>query len=75
MNLNIVTWNVRGLNDGAQRIRVHNLLHLWKADMVCLQETKLEVVSKDLVRSLWRCRYIDWICLDSIGASGGIILM
>ena len=32
-------------------------------------------MSWGLIRSLWRSRYVDWLCLDSIGASGGIILM
>jgi exonuclease III len=53
MNTNIVSWNVRGLNDGAKRMQVRNLLHSWKADIVCLQETKLPEVSKALIRSLW----------------------
>jgi exonuclease III len=75
MNLNILSWNVRGLNDGAKRTRICNLLHHWKVDVVCLQETKLTAVTQGLVRSLWRCKYVDWISLDSIGASGGIILM
>jgi exonuclease III len=72
MNLNLVSWNVRGLNNGDKRIQVCNLLHFWRADMVCLQETKLEVVNKDLVRSLWRCRYVDWIYKESLGASRGL---
>jgi hypothetical protein len=75
MNLNLISWNVRGLNDGAKRTRVCNLLQLWKADVVCLQETKLTAVTHSLVCSLWRCRYVDWIGLDVVGASGGIILM
>ena len=75
MNLNIISWNVRGLNDGAKRTRVRILLHLWKADVVCLQETKLKAVTQGLVRNLWRCKYVDWISLDSIEASGGIFLM
>ena len=75
MNLNLISWNVRGLNDGAKRTRICNLLHHWKADVVCLQETKLMTVTQGLVRSLWRCKYVDWISLDSIRASSGIILM
>jgi hypothetical protein len=75
MNLNLISWNVRGLNDGAKRTRICNLLHHWKADVVCFQETKLTSVTQGLVRSLWCCKYVDWISLDSIGASGGIILM
>ena len=42
---------------------------------MCLQETKLPAVSKALIRSLWRGRFVDWICLESVGASGGILLM
>ena len=75
MKVQIVSWNVRGLNDVSKRMRVRNLLNSWKADIVCLQETKLDSISRSLIRSLWRCRYVDWLCLDSLGASGGIIIM
>lgn len=40
-------------------------------DIVCVQETKLDVFS----RSLWGCSHVDWCCLDSSGASGGILIM
>jgi exonuclease III len=75
MNTNIISWNVRGLNDGAKRLCVCNLLHLWKVDIVCLQETKVAEVNQAFINSLWRCRHVDWVCHNSIGASGGIILM
>jgi hypothetical protein len=74
MNSNIVSWNVRGLNEESKRIQVRNLLHRWKADIVCLQETKLVGVTPALIRGLWRGKFVNWICLDAIGASGGIIL-
>ena len=35
MNLKIVPWNVRGLNDGSKSLRVRNLIKHWKADLVC----------------------------------------
>ena len=54
---------------------VHNLLHTWKANLVCLQETKLEAVTRGLIQSLWCGWYVDWLCLDFMGLSGGIILM
>ena len=41
MNLKILSWNVRGLNDGRKRLIVKNLLRDWKCDVICLQETKL----------------------------------
>ena len=41
MNLKFVSWNVRGLNEQDKRLQVRNLIRKWKADIVCLQETKL----------------------------------
>ena len=75
MNLKILSWNVRGLNEKEKRLKIHNLLRTWGADIVCLQETKLEWVTRGLVRSIWSCPYIDWLYLGSKGVSGGILLM
>ena len=75
MNLKILTWNVRGLHDQDKRLRIKNLLKEWHANVVCLQETKMEVITSQFVRSLWRCRYVDWMFLRSNGASGGSLLM
>ena len=36
MNLKILSWNVRGLNDRRKRSTVKNLLHGWKCDVICL---------------------------------------
>ncbi|XP_059436099.1 uncharacterized protein LOC132169027 [Corylus avellana] len=32
-------------------------------------------MSRNIVRSLWRRNHVDWCCLDSSGASGGILIM
>jgi exonuclease III len=68
MNLNIISWNVRGLNEADKRLHIRNLLKLWKADIICLQETKLELVTRHIVRSLWSCHYVDWLFLGSVGS-------
>ena len=52
MKLKILSWNVQGLNNYDQRLRVRNSLKKWKGDDVCLQETKLEVVNRARVRSV-----------------------
>ena len=44
MNLKIISWNVRGLNDKEKRLKIRNFLHSCRAYIVCLQETKLEWV-------------------------------
>jgi len=71
----ILSWNVRGLNEGGKRLRVRNLIRQWKSDIICLQETKLEIISNNIVRSMWVCEFVDWCYLASCGASCGILLM
>jgi hypothetical protein len=56
-------------------LKIRNLLGQWKANIICLQETKLELISNSIVRSLWGCQFLDWCYLPSSGASGGILLM
>ena len=41
MKPKILSWNVRGLNEGEKRLRVRNLLRKWKVDIVRFQETKV----------------------------------
>jgi exonuclease III len=75
MKHKIVSWNMRGLNEEKKWLRVRRLLSQWKVDIVCLQETKLEMVTHGIVQSLWRCPYVEWCYVASLGASGGILLM
>lgn len=42
---NILIWNVRGLNARAHRDAVRELVNAERLSMVCLQETKLSVIS------------------------------
>ncbi|KAF5461248.1 hypothetical protein F2P56_021060 [Juglans regia] len=75
MKPKIVSWNVRGLHDPNKRLQVRNLLRQWKGDIICLQETKLEDISRQIVRSLWRGQHVGWSFLPSNGASGGVLVM
>ena len=75
MNLKIVSWNVRGLNEQDKRLQVRNLIRKWKADIVCLQESKLELINRGVIFSLWGGHHVDWLYLGSVGASGGVLLM
>ena len=75
MNVKILSWNVRGMNDSGKRLCIKNMMKDWNADIICLQETKMELITAQIIRSLWRCHYVDWVFLGSIGASGGIVLM
>jgi exonuclease III len=71
MKPRILSWNMKGLNKRSKHLRISNLLKDWKVDTICFQETKIHGLS----RSLWGCNHVDWCCLDSSGASGGILIM
>ena len=75
MSVKLLSWNVRGLNRLEKRLQIRNLLRTWKADTVCLQGTKLEWITRGLVRSILSCPYIDWLYLGSKGASRGVLFM
>ncbi|KAG6633256.1 hypothetical protein CIPAW_12G035200 [Carya illinoinensis] len=75
MKPKILSWNARGLNDIGKRLQVRNLLHGWKPDIVCLQETKLKIVNKKIIRSIWDCVHVDWVYLAAKGASGEVLVM
>ena len=75
MNLEIISWNVRGLNEQDKRLRDRNLIRNWRLDIVCLQETKLELITRAMIRSLWGGQHVDWSYLGSCGAFGGVLLM
>uniref|UniRef100_M1BXS4 Endonuclease/exonuclease/phosphatase domain-containing protein n=1 Tax=Solanum tuberosum TaxID=4113 RepID=M1BXS4_SOLTU len=75
MKRKIVSWNVRGLNDqGKKRIVKSHLLD-WKADIVCLQETKLEGNCQDHIKQIGGGRWTRFVCLEASGTRGGIIMM
>ena len=65
MNLKILSWNVRGLNDGRKRLIVKNLLRDWKCDVIFLQETKITGMDRQMVGNLWSCPFVDWVALDA----------
>ena len=75
MKLKMVSWNVRGLNDSRKRLVVRNLLREWQCDVVCLQETKLVGIDRQLVCSIWGCLYVDWVALDANQTAGGVLIM
>ena len=75
MNLKILSWNVRGLNDCQKRLIVKNLLREWKCDVICLQETELSSIDRQMVGNLWSCPFVDWVALDAVQTAGGVLLM
>ena len=74
MKLKILSWNVRGANDSSKRKIIKNYIRDQMVDLICIQETKIQAMSEDIVRSLGTRRFIDWRALNVEGATGGILI-
>lgn len=71
----ILIWNVRGLNSTTRRDAVRLMVDSSRVDVVCLQETKLDVVSRSLILSMLGNDFDNNFCfLPANGASGGILI-
>ena len=44
-------------------------------DIVCFQETKVSSCDVAFVQSLWSSPFIDWVVLDVVQTSGGVLLI
>ena len=74
MKIKILSWNVRGVNDSNKRKVIKNLIRTNRVDLVCLQETKVQDMNIEIVRSLEVGRFLKWIALNAEGSAGGILL-
>ena len=70
MKIKILSWNVRGVNDPDKRKVIKNFIRTHRVDLVCLQETKVQEMNNDMVRSPWVGRFLNWIALNAEGSEG-----
>ena len=75
MKLKILSWNVRGVNDLDKRKVIRNFIRTHRVDLVCLQETKVQEMNNEMVRSLGVGRFLNWTALNAEGSAGGILLI
>lgn len=71
--MKILSVNIRGLGAAEKKREVRRLVLERKPMVLCIQESKLEVVSEALCRSLWGSGPMAFSFKRSVGASGGII--
>ncbi|XVF06607.1 hypothetical protein REPUB_Repub06bG0063800 [Reevesia pubescens] len=67
-------WNLKGLGSGIKSSKVSELVHNFKIDILLIQETKLEVITENLIRRIWFDDYFGWVFAKSDSASGGKFL-
>ena len=58
------------MNDPDKRKVIKNFLRRYKADMVCLQETKVQEMNSVMARSLGVGRWLNWKALEADGSAG-----
>ncbi|XP_026399132.1 uncharacterized protein LOC113294983 [Papaver somniferum] len=73
--MNIVCWNIRGLNDLNRRDIVKKKVRDWKPTILMLQETKLHLCTDLIVWKCWGNKNVKWIDSPSQGSSGGIFCL
>jgi exonuclease III len=75
MDLNkIIVWNVQGLNSVVQKNSVCTLVEAARADIVCIQETKIAGMSQQVILSALGLGFTNFCELPAVGASGGILI-
>ena len=52
-----------------------NWLRKWKANVVCLQKTKLDKVDGRVISSIWGNRFASWEVLNTVNTAGGVLLL
>ena len=73
-NINFLIWNARGLNDRARRDSVRKVVDSCKPALVCIQETKLAVITQRDVISMLGRDFQDFVYLAAQGTRGGILV-
>lgn len=73
--MEVIAPNVRGLGGKVKRTLVNELLLLERPDVMMLLESKTEFYCRKLIRSIWKCRVVEWVESGSFGSSGRILMM
>jgi exonuclease III len=71
---NLLCWNVWGLNSRARQDAVRNLVDSSRADIVCLQETKMADLSRGVILSSLGSDFDMVVTLLAVGSAGGVLI-
>ena len=73
--MKILSWNIRGSGSPSKRRAIKEAICKANPDIVVLQETKREEVTRSCVGSILRSRFKEWLVLPAVGTAGGILVM
>ena len=69
----VLSWNVRGLGDSDKCKTVRDTLVSSRADIICIQESKLHEVSPSKAREFLPTPLSDFQVVDADGLRGGLV--
>lgn len=73
--MKVVSWNVRGLRDIMRRVVIKDILRRNKVRIALIQESKIAEMNDKNVREVWGIRSVQWVALDAVGSTRGILLI
>ncbi|PNX65767.1 hypothetical protein L195_g054707, partial [Trifolium pratense] len=73
--MKIVSLNLRGWGSSAKRRCLSQLLASGTFDICLLQETKRDRFDDIMIQNLWGHKDAEWVAKESIGLSGGLLMM
>ncbi|XP_045791747.1 uncharacterized protein LOC123886474 [Trifolium pratense] len=73
--MKIVSLNLRGWGSSAKRRRLSQLLVSGMFDLCLLQETKKATFDDYMIEHLWGHKNVEWVAKESVGLSGGLLIM
>lgn len=60
---------------GGRRKIIKGCLSRWKAAIICLLETKMEVIDDRFIKSIWGIKDFGWLHRPALGLARGILLL
>jgi exonuclease III len=73
LSMKVLSYNARGLGGGEKRAEVRKLVQDRQPMVLCLQETKWQVVTESMINNIWGDAPRDFSFCRSVGASGGLV--
>jgi hypothetical protein len=74
LDISFAIWNGHGLNSPGRRLAVYQAISPAKAAVVCIQETKMAVISDRVVHECLGSSFDKFFFLPTDGNRGGILL-
>jgi exonuclease III len=71
----MLSWNVRGLNNPTRQEDIKQVIHIFKSDIVCTQETKMSFIDPAIVQNSLGFQFdANFVYLPADGTRGGILI-